>query len=270
MIQWNAEKLRYFTVLAERNMANARRSISEKGRGRKLTSDDRESMRLIIDDFKQVCRDAEMKLTLDACVRATNRCSHPSREFYVEDLETLLEDIVNAMPKEFHTKKFCYIPESKAQFFENDELFGEQVNKAFPSAKADIKDAGNCLAVDLNTAAIFHLMRVAEFGLRALARHLKVAMRKMPVEYAEWGKVIAQIEEQIKLKKPKARGKKQSDTLEFYHGIMGEFNAFKDVWRNNVMHSRRSYDEKEAMAAYIRVQNFMQRLAAKISESGQS
>jgi hypothetical protein len=93
MIQWNAEKLRYFIVLAERNIAIVKRTISEKGRGRKLDLENRRSIQLIIDDFKQVCRDAEMKLTLDACIRATNRCSHPSKELYAEDLETLLDEL---------------------------------------------------------------------------------------------------------------------------------------------------------------------------------
>ena len=72
MIQWNVEKLRYFIVLAERNIAIVKRTISEKGRGRKLDSENRKSIQLIIDDFKQVCRDAEMKLTLDACNHVCN------------------------------------------------------------------------------------------------------------------------------------------------------------------------------------------------------
>ena len=178
----------------------------------------------------------------------------------------VFKDLVQTIKDEVGTKTFVSIPDSKATLFEQDALFGEAVNKAFPSAKIEIMNVGNCLAADLNTAAIFHLMRVTEIGLRALARNLKVKIKKMPLEYADWGKIIPEIEEKIKLKKPKSRGKKQSETLEFYHGAIGEFNAFKDIWRNNVMHTRGSYDEKEAVRVFNHVRGFMQRLAAKISE----
>jgi hypothetical protein len=177
-----------------------------------------------------------------------------------------LQELSNIVACELEGKFLAFIPTEKSIYCEQDELFGKTVNKAFPSAKIEIKDAGNCLAADLNTAAIFHLMRVAEIGLRALARRLKVTIKKIPLEYADWGKIIFEIEEKIKLKKPKSRGKKQSEALEFYHGAIGEFNAFKDVWRNNVMHTRKSYGEKEAIRVFNHVHGFMQRLAAKISE----
>jgi len=186
--------------------------------------------------------------------------------FSFQIVESELRGLQNAITEEVNGRKFTFIPSEKIEYFEQDELFGKLVNKSFPSAKNEIKDAGNCLAADLNTAAIFHLMRVAETGLRALARRLAVKIKKMPLEYADWGKIIPEIEEKIKLKMPKSRGKKQSETLEFYRGAIGEFNAFKDVWRNNVMHARGSYDEKEAIRVFNHVRGFMQRLAAKISE----
>src|SRR5208282_2687692 len=70
-----------------------------------------------------------------------------------------------------HKLDFChfiYIPSAKTKFFEPLELFGNKVYQNFKSARTEIKDAGNCLAADLNTAAVFHLMRASEFGLRAL------------------------------------------------------------------------------------------------------
>src|SRR4051794_4802873 len=49
------------------------------------------------------------------------------------------------------------------------EIMGAEVKAAFPSAMPDVLEVGNCLAAECNTAAVFHLMRVAEVGLRALA-----------------------------------------------------------------------------------------------------
>jgi hypothetical protein len=48
---------------------------------------------------------------------------------------------------------------------------------------------------------------------------------------------------------------------------MGEFEAFKDVYRNNVMHVRKSYDEHQAASVLLHVREFMDRLSAKISEN---
>ena len=67
----------------------------------------------------------------------------------------------------------------------------------------------------------------------------------MPLEYAEWGRVIGEIEGKINLIRHRPRGPKKTEAMEFYLGVLAEFNAFKDVWRNNVMHSRKAYSEVE-------------------------
>ncbi len=181
-------------------------------------------------------------------------------------VETEMAGLYKSLEVELDDKKILFMAADKAAYFEQDRLFGQGVYVAFPMAQADIKEAGNCLAADLNTAAIFHLMRVVEIGLRWLAKHLVIKMSKSELAYSEWNGIIEQIEAKIKQEKSKPRGKKKSDALEFYHGVMGEFNAFKDVWRNNVMHSRRSYNEPEAIGVFLRVKSFMQRLSKRATE----
>src|SRR5690606_2199938 len=106
------------------------------------------------------------------------------------------------------------VPPEKAKFFESDELFGTEVATAFPSARQDIKDAGNCLALDLNTAAVFHLMRVMEVGVKAMARHLKVRI-KAGLDYVTLGEMAKKIDAKLQSKTLKARGKKRTEALEF-------------------------------------------------------
>ena len=177
-----------------------------------------------------------------------------------------LDEIKAIVFRELQKSKFLILDSEKEGFFHRDSLFGDQVNQAFPSAASDIKEAGNCLAMELNTAAIFHLMRAVEIGLRTWARHLKVRIKRTPLEYAEWGTLIGQIEKKIDLITLKPRGPKKSEALEFYRGVLGEFNAFKDVWRNNIMHSRRSYNQDEAKEVCSHVRGFMQRLSRRVSE----
>lgn len=66
-------------------------------------------------------------------------------------------------------------------------MFGEKVSLNFPSALEDIKEVGNCYATDRNTACVFHCMRVVEYGLRALAKRLRVKLPKnLHIDLAEW------------------------------------------------------------------------------------
>ena len=99
-----------------------------------------------------------------------------------------------AMRTEMGLRKFLYVPEGLSWYVDNDQLFGEIVWRKFPTARRDIKEAGNCLAADCNTAAVFQLMRASEHGLRAIARklHIDPLMHKgaiQPIEYADWEKV---------------------------------------------------------------------------------
>jgi hypothetical protein len=163
--------------------------------------------------------------------------------------------------------KFVFVPPILTCFFEKEALFGPNVFDAFPSARPEIKDAGNCLVLGLHNASVFHLMRAAEHGLRALAAHLKIKI-KHQLEYAGWGAIIRGIDKKLTALQPKARGKKKSEDLEFYRVMMSECNTLKDVWRNNVMHTRGRYNEPEALGVYTHVSEFMERLAKKVSAVG--
>lgn len=192
----------------------------------------------------------------------------PAKEFTVL-VRKSLEDLAHAINADFDDRCFLMIEESKRDFLELDDLFGKLVSEKFPSAKEDIKAAGNCLAVDLNTAAIFHLMRIVERGLRAFARHLRVPIPSSELEYKNWQTIINQIPNAInaKMSGKKMAAKRRSELLEFYSGVTGQFEFFKDVWRNHCSHSRVHYDAPQAQSAFDHVKNFMQRLATRVSET---
>jgi hypothetical protein len=139
--------------------------------------------------------------------------------------------------------------------------------KSFPSGKAEITAAIDCYALDHPTASVFHLMRAAELGLRALARERGVKFPDKPIEWAEWQQLIDQISSKGRaaaLAFP--RGPKRDAALAFYTGAVAQFDAFKDKYRNAVMHMRRSYDELDAQRAINQVRDFMNGLSAKIGE----
>ena len=177
-----------------------------------------------------------------------------------------------AISKELKNRKFAMIENKKADFFEKENLFGENISKAFPSVKYEIRQAGNCLAMDFNTAAVFHLMRVAELGMRALARRLNVKCKKNTIDSGGWSEIITGIENATAarwLKAPKAKTARRKAVafLKLCEISADELNVFKEVWRNNVMHAGQLNNEHEAHGVYIRVRDFMQRLSAQVSET---
>src|ERR1035437_8169166 len=76
-----------------------------------------------------------------------------------ETLIAEIRELQTTIRNELAERKFSFISTAMVEFFEGNCLFGDAVLRAFPSAKAEIKDVGSCLAADLHTAAIFHLMR---------------------------------------------------------------------------------------------------------------
>lgn len=173
--------------------------------------------------------------------------------------------IENCLWKEMQERTYLFVSQSKARLMEPFAIFGTDVPVAFPTAKEDMRDAGNCLAYDLHTAAVFHLMRVAEAGLRAIAKTPPVKVRlKFPLEYADWGMVITKLDAKLSHLNKTKRGAKKSAELEFYSNAVSDCRAFKETYRDCVMHARnREFTEAEAMGVYVRVRDFMQRLAEK-------
>jgi hypothetical protein len=108
-------------------------------------------------------------------------------------------------------------------------------------------------------------MRATEYGLRTLARKLRVPFPKQ-YELKTWEGLIKDIERQIQQIINKPKSPQRAKDLEFYNAAAAQFRYFKDAWRNHVMHTRASYDEYQAMSVMIHAREFMQHLATRLSE----
>jgi hypothetical protein len=181
----------------------------------------------------------------------------------MSSLDADLRNVEDVIIAESMDIKFVRVDLNLSGYIDNESLFGEPVKKSFPSAVEDIKNAGNCLAVELPTAAVFHLMRVSEHGLRRLARKLQVKVidkkQLCPLEYAEWDKVITAIDNKIKAMKPSLpKGPKRQTQLELYSEANQHCLFMKDIWRNTISHTRKPYSSLEAQSVFERVRDFMQ------------
>jgi hypothetical protein len=184
--------------------------------------------------------------------------------YCAEALVHQLEGIRTQLMVLIGSQKFAYIPPEVQQYFEQEQLFGEPVYEFFPEAREEIKNAGNCLAASLYDACVFHLMRASEHGLRLLARKLKVTLKHkgkpQPLETATWDKVISAVMGKLNAAHGLPHSKLRADKITLYSDLGERCSFIKDLWRNDVMHTRSRYTLHDALAAFERIKGFMQSL----------
>jgi hypothetical protein len=183
------------------------------------------------------------------------------KTYSIDALYTEFEALKTAIFLELSDLTFAYISSDKRKYFEQEKLFGEEVYDKFERARADVKDAGNCLAASLATASVFHSMRVAEHGLRRLAKKLRVKIthtgKPCPLEFADWEKIIMAIKNKITEARHIPAGPKRQQKLEAYSNAADHCEYMKDIWRNNMAHNRKAYLHAEALGVFERVRDFM-------------
>ncbi len=180
-----------------------------------------------------------------------------------------LKSLRKTIEMELGKRRFVYVPPEKIKYFATQQIFGQPVHDAFPSARLDLAQAGDCLACGLDSAAAFHLMRAAEIGLWELGRDRNIPS-VAKIESMEWGSIIGELEEEVKKVQrwPNINPLKE-EAHRFYNRSLVEIRAFNDGWRRHIAHVRKSQvamESDEAMALIGHVERFLKTLATKISE----
>lgn len=184
------------------------------------------------------------------------------------ELRNQVKVLREAIEAELPYRRFAFVPSQKAAVHDKFRLDWEPVWTRFPDAKEDTERAVDCYALEQNTASVFHFMRVTEIGLRAIAKKAGVKLRDkgrpMPVEFATWDKVIAGIKSKLDQAHMMSKSVKKNRSLRFYSDAADQCTYFRDLWRNDAAHSRKNYDEGEALSVMIRVREFMQLLSSSL------
>jgi hypothetical protein len=155
----------------------------------------------------------------------------------------------------------------QSYFAPQEPHFGQDVASKFQSAAAfEIDEAAKCLALGRPTAAVFHLMRVMEGSVRAVARCLGISDPTKPAERS-WGFVLGEIWKGIEKKWP-AVATRASGEGAFFETLYASLDAVKNPWRNDTMHPARKYTDDEAEHIFVAVKGFMMKLASRCDENG--
>jgi hypothetical protein len=196
---------------------------------------------------------------------------HEGSQFPLSEESALYitKDFLENLEAELRTHLFLFVPSSRKEMFNKPaQWFWGDVTARVDGTEEDIEEACRCHALSRPTATVSHLMRVAEIGLRSLAKTAQVTIKKkdrsVPLLWADWQDIITAIRAKKVTGLQTVRGPKRDSELDFYQGALGEFESFKDVYRHHVMHARRTYKDPDAEHVMLYVRGFMRRLAPRI------
>ena len=211
---------------------------------------------------EKIATELNLVSVLDQIPRIKMQFENPAIQTSPAEIAEFLKALDDRMMDDLNRIAFGYIPHDKATFYESLN-FGVDFNKKFPLMIKDVKSAGTCYAHGLNTACVFHLMRVMEAGVWRFAKALRVKRSTLAktgkLVDKPWGGILNEMDAKIKALPVSTR--KQKTRHEKISGIYSYLSAVKDAWRNTTMHPRNSYEEFEALALIHHVKSFMTGLA---------
>jgi hypothetical protein len=180
------------------------------------------------------------------------------------------EKIVDIFKDEIGAKKCLFVPQHLEKYYEWDGIVTDEVLAAFPKASEELRAGGTCLATGNNTATVFHAMRAAEIGLKALGASCNLTIKGgKPLEMAEWREILDGLSTIVHgiENQPNSTPTKDADLL-FYSEACAQFRFFKNGWRVRTAHGRASYTEPQAKDALDHVRSFFEILAPRLKEIG--
>lgn len=173
-------------------------------------------------------------------------------------------DLTRRLQDELDRRLYFSVDSDHQRYFTNPEPFGPAVSERFSSAIVDIEESGRCIALNRSTAAVFHLMRVMELGLRVVGASLNDPSID-PVRNPTWSVMLRRFDSELRKSLPDRSSEWRADEA-FFAGVASRLYSVKDAWRNPTMHVQLTYTEEQAMEIYNNVSGFMRHIATKLSE----
>jgi hypothetical protein len=220
------------------------------------TSDGLRIMLVDLAEFRETFLSLGVPMSLKSLDRLIETVKEPKCTF--RQASRGMAEVESRIRDELENVSLFAIKTERSNYLNQPKLFGDQVFSNFPSANNDILEAGNCVALERGTAAVMHLMRVAEVGLRTVSKALGVDPQ------SDWGGYLREIDKALDAR-VKASGKRTPDE-QFYAEVRVTLDGVRIAWRNATMHVENTYSTERAEEILISVRGLMRHLATKLSE----
>lgn len=207
--------------------------------------------------------DLELHASTDRCGRF-EECLKGNPSF--RDLEFEAKAMLQAIDGDLSRRYFGFIPSEKAKsivFYEQDWA---TVLKRFPEVAHDVTETAHCYSLARNAACIFHSMKIAEVGLRTLAKTFrpKITLRRH-IDHSDWGEILKKFKEKTEAAQQRPRSSARQKSLEFFSKAADKCDFMNNVWRRENSHARlgKGYPDIEALQVMTYTREFMEMLAKK-------
>jgi hypothetical protein len=169
-----------------------------------------------------------------------------SAKFTYPEIITLVDNIYSRLNDELEDIIVLVLsPEEQGYYQLNEPLFGKDFETNFPSAAFEVDEAAKCMAFARYTAAIFHLMRCMEIGVRTVAKSLG---KPDPIGHdRNWFMMLRSIKDAMNAKTK--TGSWQAEDKEIFESAYASLDATRVAWRNTTMHIENKYTGEEALDA---------------------
>lgn len=172
------------------------------------------------------CEALGLKSTLAQLERVSGMIER-SEFFTSAQLTNAVMEVSTRLVDELRGRKLYAVSPERDSFLSGTG-FPNSVSERFPEAISDMEEAARCFAFERPTACIFHLMRVTEYGLNAIADLLGITDHN-----PTWEPIIRRIDAELKADYKKRQFKGSQDLLA---NMSTHLHAVKVAWRNKTMH----------------------------------
>lgn len=186
-----------------------------------------------------------------------------------ESLKTHSKDVSTTLQRELTQAKLISLNSQERLWFAPSEpMFGAPFAVQFNThGTFELEEAGKCMGLGRPTAAVFHLMRLLEVGIRAMAQCLGIPDPIKPSE-RNWAIILKNMmDDGIKVKWPTAADRMSGDGA-LFESLHASLDAVKNPFRNGTMHVENKYTDAEAQHIFALVKGFMMKLTDRMDENG--
>jgi hypothetical protein len=212
----------------------------------------------------QYCSLAEMRLSAISMERAIVELKKETID--KKKLSVTIEEILARIQDELSLLTLVNISAKKLNYFEKPSLFGQQVADNYSSATFEIEEAGNCFALDRNTACVMHLMRTLEIALSSIALGIGLTVTDISAN-PNWGNILTKVNGKI-IANNAVNSPAWIISKAFFENAYTHLNAVRVAWRNPTMHVENTYTEESAEDIFNAVRGLMRHLAKHLDEAG--
>jgi hypothetical protein len=221
----------------------------------------RDSVAQVFADVRQLCSEFDLQT---ARVRA---------DFALEALDNDALDTLGAEVTELvrhlrHDLQSCSIwPIARNRVWSFRLALNDKAAAAFPSAGSDIAEGGRCFGFARYSAAVFHMLRAADPGVRALARAAN-ATAAAAHEGGDWAPLLALVDARVSVISSWPAGTGRAAALEFFQSALSEARSLHDAARKLANASAAAtLEEHQALHVCHTTKDLLGRLSERLTES---